>query len=303
MRGSLGWQAGEVFKELKAFGQSKFEFKQEFYKKSEDKSMQNYGKEAGIYSYKTYDKYSAIATDLLHFAKDNFGVKDILKLDNHAVNAYLQSKLDKGLSRKTLSGYAGAVAKLETAINKYCVSHNLNQTYKFDTVQFREQVKELSYHHINRAYQDPEGIINALPGKYQLAAKLQFEGGMRVGEVGKLKAENLIEGNTISVRGKGGKELIYTVPVETYKTLSQTLSNGGYFFTRSEGNRYREALNKASKETGQIYQGSHGFRYNAAQDNILEKLESGASLEEAKKDTSEMLGHNRLSITDHYTKF
>jgi integrase len=166
--------------------------------------------------------------------------------------------------------------------------HNLNQTHRFDTTQFREQAKELSYHHINRAYQDPEGIINALPGKYQLAAKLQHEGGLRVGEVRKLKAENLINNNTISVRGKGGKELIYTVSAETYKTLSQTLSNGGYFFTRSEGNRYREALNKASKETGQIYQGSHGFRYNAAQDNMLEKLSIGASLNEAKQDTSEI---------------
>ncbi|MHB1645379.1 MAG: tyrosine-type recombinase/integrase [bacterium] len=168
---------------------------------------------------------------------------------------------------------------------------------------FREQIKALSYHHVNRAYQNPEGIINALSGKYQLAAKLQYEGGLRVGEVGKLKAENLINNNTISVRGKGGKELIYTVSAETYKTLSQTLSNCGYFFTRSEGNRYREALNKASKETGQIYQGSHGFRYNAAQDNMLEKLKYGASLNEAKQDTSEMLGHNRLSITEHYTKF
>jgi len=303
MRGSLGWQVSQIFKELKAFGQSKFEFKKEFYKKSEDKSMQNYGKEAGIYSYKTYDKYSAIAKDLLHFARDNFGVKDILKLDNHTVKAYLQSKLGNGLSRKTLSGYAGAVAKLETAINKYCASRNLNQTYKFDTASFREQTNKLSYHHLNRAYQNPEAIINALPDKYKLAAKLQYEGGMRVGEVGKLKAENLKVGNAISVRGKGGKSLTYNVSAETFKALSQTLSNGGYFFTRSEGNRYREALKKASIETGQVYQGSHGFRYNAAQDNMLEKLKSGASLNEAKQDTSEMLGHNRLSITEHYTKF
>ncbi|RZD17573.1 MAG: hypothetical protein EVG15_10365 [Candidatus Acididesulfobacter diazotrophicus] len=303
MRGSSGWQVGEVFNELKAFGQSKFEFKKEFYKKSEDKSMQNYGREAGIYSYKTYDKYCAIAKDLLRFAKDNFGVKDILKLDNRIVNAYLQSKFDGGLSRKTLSGYAGAVAKLETAINKYCASHNLNQTYKFDTVQFKEQAKELSYHHINRAYQNPEAIINALPDKYQLAAKLQYEGGMRVGEVGKLKAENLINDNTISVRGKGGKSLTYNVPSETYKTLSQTLSHGGYFFTRSEGNRYREALQEAAKVTKQNYYGTHGFRYDAAQDNMLEKLKSGAGLNDAKQDTSEMLGHNRLSITEHYTKF
>ncbi|MHB1681105.1 MAG: tyrosine-type recombinase/integrase [bacterium] len=303
MRGSLGWQVGEVFKELKAFGQSKFEFKKEFYKNSEDKSMQNFGKESGIYSYKTYDKYSAIATDLLHFAKNNFGIKDILKLNSEVVDSYLDSKLHNDLAKKTLSGYAGAITKLETALNVYSTSHGLNQTYKFDTASFREQSNNLSYHHVNRAYQNPEAIINALSGKYQLAIKLQYEGGMRVGEVGKLKAENLKDDNTISVRGKGGKSLTYKVSAETYRALSQTLSNGQYFFIRSEGNRYREALNKASKETGQIYQGSHGFRYNAAQDNMLEKLSIGASLNEAKQNTSEMLGHNRLSITDHYTKF
>jgi len=61
-----------------------------------------------------------------------------------------------------------------------------------------------------------------------------------------------------------------------------------------------EDLKEASLLSGQVYQGSHGFRYNFAQEKYEQLLSDGFGHWEALKEVSELMGHHRPEITMHY---
>ena len=103
----------------------------------------------------------------------------------------------------------------------------------------------------------------------------------------------------IEVVGKGGKEREIHVSPETYQAAASIIEkNGNLNFDKSE---YREALKEAAIESGQDYHGSHGLRWNYAQEK-MDELEKNTSMtyEERLQEVAWEMGHERADITEHY---
>ena len=67
-------------------------------------------------------------------------------------------------------------------------------------------------------------------------------------------------------------------------------------------NSYSNALKKVVQEVGEKYSGTHGFRYNYAQNRMDFYQNQGYSRDEALKMTSENMGHHRAEITEVYLR-
>jgi len=305
MRGSIVYQVHQVFSTIIQFGQSKHEAKEQA-REQGSKTWHDIGKNIGIYSYKTADQYRDIAKDLLSYTKEEFGIKDIEKLTSEHVNAYLETKIADGVKYSTFQKYAAALEKLEVALNRYAETHNTGKTYSFDLSSVREQAREvLERSQTTRAYENPKALINSIQNpEYKVIAQAQYEGGFRISELNHISEKNFKENNTFQViSGKGGKDREVPLSKETYQALKSLLekadTDGKYKFNMDA---YREALKEAAKASGQEYTGSHGLRWNFAQETFMRLQEQGKTYEQALQETSNLLGHERADITRHYLR-
>jgi len=155
-------------------------------------------------------------------------------------------------------------------------------------------------------------LISALENEsHQLIAQIQFEGGARVYEAS-LIHEDQLEGlskdeHTLKDVGlirldpgdtKGGKGRTISVSPETYQRLSEYIEKHQEF--RINQNHYRNDLKVVAKITGQKYTGSHGLRWNFAQENLVKLQKNGFTYEQGLQQTSWNMGHERADITLHY---
>jgi len=309
MRGGIKWQVNEVFKTLIAFGQSKHQDKEiirsTFNATSVSNTWHNLGKELKIYSYRTADQYRMVAVDMMKYVKQEFKLKDITKLTNEHISAYLESKIADGIKYSTFQNYSAALEKLETALNKYASINNLNTTYKFDISSIRKEAQEvLERSQLTRAYENPQALINAVKDPlFRLVAQSQLEGGFRVSELNHLSQKNFLENNTfLVISGKGGLDREVPLSEKTYNALKElalhpNLENGKFGF---DMDKYRNALKQAALDSKQEYTGSHGLRWNFAQYKFFEFQQKGYGYEQSLKQVSELLGHHRADITKHY---
>ena len=315
MRGSIKWQVNQVFASINNIGQSKHESK-EIARADGAKTWHDIGKSIGVHSYATLDDYRAIARQCMSFCKENFGLKDIEKLNGEYVAEFLNAKLESGLAKSSLQKYSAALEKLEVALNRYAEQHNTGKEYQFD--EAIKEVREAVY--ATRESQDSSRYIENVQEKigkienqaHQLAAKMQYEGGARRDEIGAGKYNQLTEKNlqgiktdpktgkevgTVSVQGKGGKIREIHVSPETYRQLEQYIQKHEQF--KINYHAYRNELKSA---IGPEYTGTHGLRWAYAQDRFQELQASGRSFEQALQDVSVELGHNRPDITEHYLR-
>ena len=305
MRGSVVYQVHQVFKEIISFGQSKHEAKIEA--RSEGaQTWHDIGKDIGIYSYATADQYRDISKDLMNYTKEQFSVKDIEKLSSEHIQAYLESKIAEGVQYSTFQKYAAALEKLEVALNQYAQSHNTGQEYHFDLSSVREQASEtLERNQQTRAYEDPKALIENIQNpEYRTIAQAQHEGGFRISELNHLSEKNFKDNNTFQViSGKGGKDREVELSKETYQALKSLLgkadTDGKYKF---DMNDYRNTLKEAAQASNQDYTGSHGLRWNFAQEKFAELQQHGRTYEQALQEVSHLLGHERADITEHYLR-
>ena len=191
----------------------------------------------------------------------------------------------------------------------------------------------------SRAYANPRALINALTHPwYRLAATIQFEGGARVDAVEKIyplrqiKPHKLIDNKLTHIEivkespkhvfvkqlqgiqpdfytkekvgylltvEKGGKPGLVRVSIETYESLEVYLEENGSFQIGYDA--YINALKEAAEKTHQTYNGSHGLRWNYAQNRIIKLQQYGYSDTQSEQIVSWELKHNRASITQHYT--
>ena len=306
MRGSIIYQVHQVFNEIIAFGESKHEAKEQA-RQQGARTWHDIGKNIAIYSYATADQYRDIAKDLLSYTKEEFGIKDIEKLTSEHVNAFLESKIADGIKYSTFQKYAAALEKLEVALNRYAETHNTGRTYSFDLSSVREQAREvLERSQITRAYENPKALINSIQNpEYKVIAQAQYQGGFRISELNHISEKNFLPDSTFKViSGKGGKDREVPLSKETYQALKSLVENkadtDGKF--KFDMDKYREALKEAAKISGQEYTGSHGLRWNFAQEKFAEFRSEGKTYQQALQEVSNLLGHERPDITEHYLR-
>jgi integrase len=250
-----------------------------------------------IRSFKTAREYYGIWKNLALYVKREFGINRLDQIQPQHVEKFIEDKAE--LSAKQLKNISSAVGKLETVLRE---KFSLNVNYGDRELQtgrwFANKIASEMENSSNRgAYERPKDLINHLTGNHRLVAQLQYEGGLRIHEVSGIRPSRL-SGGGITVRGKGGYVRTVSVSRELYERVRDVVEeNGRIDFNYSQ---YLEALKEASLYTGQAYQGSHGLRYNFAQETYDRLISEGYGHNEALKEVSEMLGHHRPEITLHY---
>jgi integrase len=305
MRGNTLYQVNRLFEQIKAFGESKYAAKQEFSREAKSGNIiynaQNLAERTGVYSYKTADSYRAEWRQCLQFAKEHFGVKDIEKVTGEHIKAYLVDKINRtGGNKNTIAHSSSALVKMAVALDKL---HNSNSHVK----EFRQGIAEaqagrtLERPEQARAYQDPQALqAHLILEAHRVAAELTADIGMRATELSLITPNQLNEHNQIYYQSKGGQYNIRTLSGELADKLREYFAKDGKF--RVNQNDYRLDIKQAALATGQEYQGIHGLRWNFAQVNYDDFKEQGLTHTEACKEVSELMGHHRPDITEHYLR-
>ncbi|AAR35492.1 hypothetical protein KVP06_10665 [Geobacter sulfurreducens] len=320
MRGSPTYQVQQIFDRsgINQIGQSKHDAKQsiraELNEQGKPCGCHELGQNMGIHSYATADAYRDVWRQILEYARAEYGVRDVEKLTDQHVSGFLEQKVSESLAYATFQQYAAATEKLAVALNGYAERHGTGQHYDFHGAlkDVRETARELLVRFDgSRAYDRPTDLVAAV-GKesHNLAACIQHESGTRVHEHSQIKAEALRgtrvdrftgeERGYFAMEGKGGKEGLKAVSVETYQRLEQHIAVHGVF-TINEGS-YRESLRRAAEISGQRYEGSHGLRWNWAQERYATLQNHGQNELQAMCEVSREMGHERADITMHYLR-
>ncbi len=311
MRGSAKYQANAVFQTINEINSSRNDAKGSV---SYDDSHQ-LAQQTGIFSYRTLDEYREIARDLLEYAKENEGIKDIEKINEDTVKNYLEAKLQESIQYSTLQLQVSAISKLDVALQAYNgQEYNLSQAAHSVLEQARTDGMGPKEQH--RAFINPEKVVNAISDeKYRVIANFQLASGLRLHELNHIKSNQLLEKDGhyyVRVeQGKGGKDRVVEVQDATafreFKDLVQKNARGpdekyAGKFTFSKTS-YDHVIAKAAKMVGEVNSSSHSFRWNYAQNRVNElQVKEGMSFVGAKEQVSHELGHNRIEITNHYLK-
>ncbi len=235
-------------------------------------------------------------------------------LQGEHIKSFLESRIADGIKYSTFQREAAALSKFENALNMYADRDGKHNEYSFrgDIQEVRYEASQVLDKNVEtRAYDDPKSLISALSNDdYRVVASVQYEGGARLNEVWRVETNDLrgirMDEHTgefrgwLEVEGKGGKERVISVSVETYHAVERVLQvNGGNM--HFDKNEYREILKDAAEKNEQDYTGSHGLRWNFAEDR-MEELQEHTTLtyEERLQVVSWEMGHERADITEHY---
>ncbi len=311
IRGSINYQVNTIFKESGIFqpGTSKHTEKS-IARENGARTWADLGQKLHIYSYGTAETYKDTWHQCTKWIKENLGIKDIEKLQGEHIKAFLETRIADGIKYSTFERECAALAKFENALNMY---KGFDAQYNF-----REAIREIKQEAAQvldrtvetRAYEDPKGVISAIRDeKYQVVASIQHEGGARLNEVWKIEKEDLkglkedphtsLQVGVIEVVGKGGKEREIHVSPETYQAVASIVEREGNL--NFDKDHYREAIKEAAIESNQDYHGSHGLRWNFAQER-MDELEKTTSMtyEERLQEVAWEMGHERADITERY---
>lgn len=311
MRGNINYQVQQIYASIKTIGESKHEAKA-YAREHGAKTTADVSRQTGIHSYATADTYRSIWKAIGEYAKAEYGVKNLERLEGQHVAAYLESKISDGVSRATFDQYSAGAAKLECALTRYANQHQTGNLYQFDLKTVRELgAKELgSRNHEPRAYSDPVRLLSHLDGQHRLVATLQVESGGRFKEVRQISETQLrglqpdrITGEVkgrIEVDGKGGKVRELQVSPAAYAELKAAIAAGDGVFRLDGYKDYLDNLKNAAQASDQGYNGSHGLRWDFAQERMSEIQAGGLTYEEALRQVSQEMGHERSDITCHY---
>lgn len=318
MRGTIHWQVTEVFKGIDDIGTSKHEAKEQA-RAQGAKTWAALGQTIGVHGYETRDDYVTRSIDAAQWIKEQYGVRDILKIQTEHIEGWFLDKIQNGgrsgdgILRSTYDTYASAINKFESAITKYCEAKGLIRENKIELKEVQKFAKtELGMRcKDSRAYAKPQALVDATPGKYNLLAKIILESGARISEGGTIKADQLqgiqidkdfkIPIGVVKVFGKGGKPNELKMTPQTYTELCKAVEDGNGTFHINQGN-FREKLAEAAAKTGQKYEGPHGLRWSYAQRTHAELQKVGLSYEASLSEVSHRMTHERSTITCHYLR-
>lgn len=305
MHGSIKYQVSQVWQKLDGIGLSKAEHRKDTPVKNVDNTRST---SPLVHSYEYKDEIFKTARNLFNFAYER-GIKDMTKLDALTVDTWFQNKIDKDVSRDTLRNYLSHIIKIQIALE--AIANEEGNKYvgftKDELSDLHLQIKEMERNSFfNRCYKKPGLMVGMLRDKkHNLVGILQWKYGLRITEASHIKSSQL-DGTLLTVTGKGGYKLLKELSDQDAKNLSELMEDGLFKVSQK---LYRLALEDVAIMLNEKYQGSHGLRYNFAQDLFITEFNYGhytlglPPLEaeaRALKIVSEAMGHHRKDITYHY---
>lgn len=234
-----------------------------------------------------------MTTQYINHLKENYGNKVVEHITNDTVKEFIDNKWSE-VSGGTLNTYISELGKMADNLNQLGV----NTINREAITDYREELKQagnsLRPEHTNRAYNNPHEIVhNMQDTPFGLSAQLQVEAGLRADDAINSDKWTVNDDNTLTIHGsKNGLDYTTTVlSAETIERVQDAIENG-YKCSYEE---YRQLIIEAGADNG-----SHGLRYNFAQERVEELREHGMSYPEALAQTSLEMGHSREEITLHY---
>jgi len=295
---------------MTVFGQSKHKTKQKA-RSAGAKTSHELGLNLGIHSFGTANLYRSVWIETQRYGKDNFSVKDIIKLSPNIVSSFLEAKISDGLQYGSFNAYCSALEKLAVGLNKWKKDHGGEANYDWAAEIQAAKIEArdvLDRSVATRAYQDPVGLIKAISNPVcQIIAAAQYSIGARISELDHVNPEQFLGNRQFHIiNGKGGKDRIIKFRhLDAYENFRELVINNinpyysKFTFLR---NQYRLQLKAAAGNSGQQYTGSHGLRWNYAQERFQEVQQNGSGREQALVQVSSELGHNRGDITERYLR-
>lgn len=310
MRGSPIYQATQVLNIMTAFGQSKHQAKKAA-RAAGANNWHEIGQQLKLYSYNTANLYRSVWIEILRYGKEVFAVKDITKLSPAVVSGFLEAKIAGGMRYASLNVYCAALEKLAVGLNQWAQEQKTVANYDWtpEIQAAKAEAREVLDRSVGtRAYRDPMRLIKAISNPaYQTIAAAQYSIGARISELDHVRPEQFLGNMQFQIiNGKGGKDRIsefrHLNTYELYRQLVIKTINPNYDKFTFDRNQYRLALKEASNKTGQPYNGSHGLRWNYAQERFQAIQQTGGTREEALVQVAHAMGHNRGDITERYLK-
>lgn len=321
--GSIIFQTVECFRHsgIAEFANSKHNDKeiarQELKAEGKSATWANLADNMGIYSSKTYDNYLKINVEFARFcaSKDGFNLKHIENAKSKHVEAFINHKLEQGISRNYFKQICAALGKFKTILNMTAEKFGTGKQYHWDAAL--NKVRETAYasfgekENYNRAYANPQAVLENLSGKYQTAAEIQFYGLARVSEATAITLDQfkgieihpvLGEVGKIDIIGKGGKHNTIYIPVSTYKNALKMAKEHGSFSVNKD--TYRDKVNAAANVAGEVKTNvvlaTHSIRWSGARARFETYINSGMTYEQSLSACAKALTHERLEISRLY---
>lgn len=303
MRGNLDYQIAQIWKKIDGIGTSKAVFRSESSHKNVNDTLPVSDK---VHSFEYKDEVLRTARDLGRFAF-KYGVKDLSKISYEIVDKWFLAKTDRDVSRDTLRNYLSHIVKIQIALEAIAADEHAKYVgyTKEELASIHAMLKSLNKNgYINRAYSNPGAIVSNLEENEYYVGLLQYQYGLRVTEAAHIKCSQ-IQGSILTIQGKGGYFQQKKLSVELADAIKERMIDDVFKINQ---NSYRKNLEESARIEGETYHGTHGLRYNYAQNiyfnHYNENVESGMTYIDAHKtalkQTSEEIGHHRAEITMHY---
>lgn len=303
MRGSVYYQTAELTKIIFHEGAKK-----------QDRINPKHSHYQKIASYNTMKSYRDIWNNFFNYLREHWIVKDCEKISSEHILCYIDYKLEYYPSKQYLQKIISALGKLEIALNQYSkLKYETPIVYDFNIRNFllteAVNLKLVADNYHNRTYQDPLKLIENLSNPlHQIAASIELEGGARVEACILIKKEQLLgfeideitknKKGIIYTKEKGGKEGKVFISIATYKSLLIEIDRSGVF--KINRANYMKDIRETAIKIDVVPEGSHGFRWNFAQNRLLEYANAGYTYEQSLLLVSKEMKHNRANITQHY---
>jgi site-specific recombinase XerD len=291
MSGSMVDQAARLFRRHRGTSESRRAWRE---------AHHGFGKMAPkTFAWNSERRYKSAAIQFVKWCHERHGLREIRQITTPLVVAYIDKRKASGLSPRTIATDITALRRL----GWYA------EMDKWVPCNFVPQDLSMPHGSSPRYSYTPEhetAIIQHVAQRNSLAAdvlRLQQAAGLRLDEAIHVRLDRVdFERGTVEVKGKGGKIRCVTVVDRTVLDLLDRsrrypLLNG----LASNWKRYIEKLVfEACMELQIKPLGTHAFRAGAAQRLFDDLMAQGLKERQARKQVSQMLGHNRISVTRSY---
>ena len=142
--------------------------------------------------------------------------------------------------------------------------------------------------------------LQEIGSQFSLPAEILLRCGLRVSEVAGLQGKDIdLENLVMHIKGKGGRHRTISVPADLAGKLETSKQ---YLFTPNSAwkSKFYQTVREATRELGITVSGLHRLRADFAQNEYNGLREHGLSDRVARAEVSQLLGHNRVSVTRSY---
>jgi len=296
---------------LRGTGISKFDLKARGLREHQDP---DYFLRPLIFTGSTMRTYEKVLREFVDFAQREHGAMRLEDIGKKEFRAFMDSGIAQGLSLKTLNLRRSALAKFGSAVTRQTESFAaLSQKYGW---KIRQLAKVGQIQGPSRATPSREILKRAIailrdwdarhfartdePRAYHLVARLQLETSARsISVTQRLTGDCLRDGDCLTVRAKGGKELTFVLSPELHRVLRLWFAHCPSPLARQQA--YRTAYRRAMLAAGGQITGTHGARRRSIRDfyggryraAVGSGMDPKAASDQAAGEALERLGHGR----------